>query len=109
MLTGYFAGAGMIRFGKYGPDMGFEQLGAAAARAAMRDAGGKRSGIEAEYVGHVFGGPVAGQRMAVDLGLDGLPSSNHENYCASGATALREAWMAIRAGAYDVILVVGAE
>jgi len=109
MQASYFAGAGMVRFGKYGPETGLEQLGAAAARAAMHDAGARRSDIEAVYVGHVFGGPVAGQRMAVELGLDGLPISNHENYCASGATALREAWMAIRAGAHDVILVVGVE
>ena len=52
---------------------------------------------------------MAGQRVAVQLGLGGLPVSNHENYCASGATAIREAWIAIRAGLYDTVLVVGAE
>lgn len=109
MHTSYLAGVGMVRFGKYGADVSFEHLAAAASRAAIQDAGARRTDIQAIYVGHVFGGPVAGQRVAVELGLDGLPVSNHENYCASGATALREAWMAIRAGAYDVILVIGAE
>ena len=69
----------------------------------------QRSHIEAVFVGHVFGGPVAGQRVATELGLGGLPVSNHENYCASGATALREAWLAIAAGLYDVVLVLGVE
>ncbi len=67
------------------------------------------SHIEAVFVGHVFGGPVAGQRVATQLG-PGRPSRvNHENYCASGATALREAWLAIAAGLYDVVLVIGVE
>lgn len=109
MSEGYIASAGMVRFGKYPPDVTFERLAVAAGHAAMRNAGAVRKHIEAVYVGHVFGGPVAGQRVAVMLGLGGLPVSNHENYCASGATALREAWMAIRAGLHDVILVIGAE
>jgi acetyl-CoA acetyltransferase len=98
-----------VRFGKFGAEVTFEKLGCGAARAAMQDAGARRKDIEAVFVGHVFGGPVAGQRIAIELGLGGLPVSNHENYCASGATALREAWLAIRAGLYDVVLVIGAE
>ena len=105
----HVAGVGMVRFGKFDATVTFEKLAVGAAKAALRDAGAARSHIEAVYVGHVFGGPVAGQRVATELGLAGLPVSNHENFCASGATALREAWMAIRAGMYDVILVIGAE
>lgn len=105
----HIAGAGMVRFGKYDAGMTFERLAVGAAKAAMADAGAPRAQIEAVYVGHVFGGPVAGQRVAIELGLGGLPVSNHENYCASGATALREAWMAVRAGLFDVVLVIGAE
>lgn len=103
------AGAGMVRFGKFPAEQTFEKLACGAANAALRDAGASRGQIEAAYVGHVFGGPVAGQRVATALGLGGLPVSNHENYCASGATALREAWIAINAGLYDVVLVIGAE
>jgi acetyl-CoA acetyltransferase len=105
----FIAGVGMVRFGKYDANVTFERLAVSAALGAMKDAGAARGQIDAVYVGHVFGGPVAGQRVATELGLAGLPVSNHENYCASGATALREAWMAIRAGIYDVILVIGAE
>lgn len=107
--TASIAGAGMVRFGKFPADVSFEKLGCGAARAAMKDAGARRGQIEAVFTGHVFGGPVAGQRIATELGLGGVPVSNHENYCASGATALREAWLSIRAGLYDVVLVIGAE
>lgn len=105
----HIAGAGMIRFGKYPADVTIEAMGADAARAALSDADATPRDIEAVYVGHVFGGPVAGQRMAVQLGLAGKPVSNHENYCSSGSTALREAWIAVGAGIYDVVLVIGAE
>ena len=107
--TVHIAGAGMVRFGKFAASVTFEHLACGAARAALGDAGACRADIQAVYLGHVFGGPVAGQRVATELGLGGLPVSNHENYCASGATALREAWVAVRAGLYDVVLVIGAE
>jgi acetyl-CoA acetyltransferase len=109
MSETFIAGAGMVRFGKYPADVTFERLAAGAARAAMTDAAVSAGDVEALYVGHVFGGPVAGQRVAAQIGLSGLPISNHENYCASGATAIREAWIAITAGLYDIILVIGAE
>src|SRR6476661_1215639 len=105
----YIAGAGMVRFGKYPAEVTFEKLAVGAAREAMADAGVSTPDIESVYVGHVFGGPVAGQRVAAQMGLGGLPVSNHENYCASGATAIREAWIAITAGLYDFVLVIGAE
>lgn len=108
MRPSYVSGAGMVRFGKYA-DKVVEDLAEGAARAAMADAGATAQVIDAVYVGHVFAGPVAGQRVAVRLGLDGKPVSNHENYCASGATALAQAWTAIGAGLVDVALVIGME
>ncbi|HEU5036661.1 MAG TPA: thiolase family protein [Nocardioides sp.] len=109
LAPAHVAGAGMVRFGKYPADVTLERLAVGAARAAIGDAGAELRHIDALYVGHVFGGPVAGQRIAVQLGLDGLPVSNHENYCASGATAIREAWVALAAGLHDVVLVIGVE
>lgn len=103
------AGVGMIRFGKFPASVTLEGMAAAASRQAISDAGAKITDIDALYVGHVFGGPVAGQRIAVNLGLDGLPITNLENYCASGATAIREAWVALAAGLHDVVLVIGVE
>ena len=85
----HVVGAGMIRFGKYPPDVTLEAMGAGAAREAMASARAAPADIEAVYVGHVFGGPVAGQRIGARLGLAGKPVTNHENYCSSGATAPR--------------------
>lgn len=102
-------GAGMTRFGRFPPDESLEVMGAKAARSALTSAGASPAEVEAVYVGHVFGGPVAGQRIAARVGLSGKPVSNHENYCASGATALREACIAISAGLYDIALVIGVE
>jgi acetyl-CoA acetyltransferase len=109
LAPAFVAGAGMVRFGKYPADVTLERMGVGAARAALGDAGADLADVDALYVGHVFGGPVAGQRIAAQLGLDGKPVSNHENYCASGATAVREAWVALAAGLHDVVLVVGVE
>jgi acetyl-CoA acetyltransferase len=105
----YVIGAGMIRFGKFPADVTLEVMGAQAARKAMSSAGAAPADVEALYVGHVFGGPVAGQRIGARVGLAGKPVTNHENYCSSGATALREAWIAIGAGMYDIALVLGVE
>jgi acetyl-CoA acetyltransferase len=105
----HVVGAGMVRFGKYPSDVTLESMGATAARRALSDAAATPGDVEAVYVGHVFGGPVAGQRIATRIGLGGRPVSNHENYCSSGATALREAWIAVGAGLYDVVLVIGVE
>ena len=109
LAPAHVAGAGMIRFGKYPVDVTLESMGVDAGRAALTDAGATLTTVDALYVGHVFGGPVAGQRIAAQLGLDGKPVSNHENYCASGATAVREAWVALAAGLHDVVLVIGVE
>jgi acetyl-CoA C-acetyltransferase len=42
-------------------------------------------------------------------GLRGVPATRHEAACASGATALRSAIMAIESGIYDTVLVASAE
>lgn len=109
LTPAHVAGVGMVRFGKYPADVTLESMALGAAREVLADAGADLSMIDGLYVGHVFGGPVAGQRIAAQLGLDGRPVSNHENYCASGATAIREAWVALAAGLHDVVLVIGVE
>lgn len=109
LVPAHVAGVGMIRFGKYPADVTLESMALGAAREAISDAGADLTMVDSLYVGHVFGGPVAGQRIAAQLGLDGRPVSNHENYCASGATAIREAWVALAAGLHDVALVIGVE
>ena len=108
MTEVHVVGAGMTRFGKH-PDSDATDLGAEALRAAVADAGIDPRLIEAAYCGHVFQGMVMGQRILAQVGLAGLPLSNVENACSSGATAIREASLAIRAGENDVVIAIGTE
>lgn len=108
MTDVHVLGVGMTRFGKH-PDADAADLGAEALRGAVADAGIDPRAIEAVYCGHVFQGMVTGQRILAQVGLAGLPLSNVENACSSGATAIREASLAIRAGEHDVVLAVGTE
>src|SRR5690242_1206577 len=55
----------------------------------------------------VFGGAAAGN-LAIELGLHGACLAN-ANSCASGAVAIGEAYLAIRAGRADLLLAGGAE
>lgn len=104
----YVIGVGMTRFGKH-PDRDSTSLGAEAARASLRDAGVDPRRIQAAYCGHVFQGMATGQRILAQIGLAGLPLANVENACSSGATAIREGYLAIKAGEYDLALAFGTE
>lgn len=108
MTDVHVIGVGMTRFGKH-PDKDATDLGSAALLEAIADAGMDPRVIEAAYVGHVFQGMVTGQRILAQVGLAGLPLANVENACSSGATAIREASLAIRAGENDVVVAVGTE
>jgi benzoylsuccinyl-CoA thiolase BbsB subunit len=108
MTNVHVVGVGMTRFGKH-PDSDSTDLGAAALLEAIADAGIDPRLIDSAYVGHVFQGMVTGQRILAQVGLAGLPLSNVENACSSGATAIREASLAIRAGENDVVVAIGTE
>ena len=108
MTQVHVVGVGMTRFGKH-PDSDSTDLGAAAFLEAIQDAGIDPRVIESAYVVHVFQGMVTGQRILAHVGLAGLPLANVENACSSGATAIREASLAIRAGENDVVVAIGTE
>lgn len=101
-------GAGMTQFGRQ-PDRPPQDLGREAVLAALEDAGIDPRRVEAAYCGHVFQGMAVGQRVMAEVGLAGIPVTNVENVCSSGATAIREAYLAIRAGEHDVVLALGVE
>lgn len=101
-------GVGMVKFGKY-PDKRLSELGTEASWKAIRDAGVNPRDIQIAYCGHNRQGSVAGQRILVEMGITGIPVTNVENACCSGSSAVREAFMAIAGGFYEVALVIGAE
>jgi acetyl-CoA acetyltransferase len=66
--------------------------------------------MEALYCGNLGqANAMVGQRVLQQIGQTGVPGVNCANACATGATAFREAWMAIKAGVYDLVLAVGVE
>lgn len=101
-------GVGMIPFGKY-PDRKLSDLGWPAVKAAVADANIEPRKIQAVYCGTALGGMMAGQRVMGRIGLTGIPIANIENACSSSSTAFRQGVMAIQAGQFDVVLVIGVE
>lgn len=105
----YVLGIDMIKFGRY-PDSSVPKLGADAARLALKDAGLTIQDMEALYCGNLMqAAAMVGQRILQEIGQTGIPVTNSSNACATGATAFREGWTAIKAGLYDIVLVVGVE
>jgi acetyl-CoA acetyltransferase len=105
----YVLGIDMIKFGRF-PDKSVPQLGAEAAKLALKDAGLTIHDIEALYSGNLMqAAAMVGQRVLQEIGMTGIPVTNSSNACATGATAFREGWTAIKAGIYDVVLVIGVE
>ncbi len=101
-------GAATTPFGKF-RDRTLESLAVEAGIAAVRDAGLQRSDIEALFSGNAYAGSLVGQRIGKEMGLDGLPCYNFENACASGASALAQAYRSVRHGEFTTVLVIGVE
>ncbi len=105
----YILGTDMIKFGKF-PDRSVPQIGAEAALLALDDAGLTIHDMEALYCGNLMqANAMVGQRILQQIGQTGIPVVNCANACATGATAFREGWTAIKAGLYDLVLCVGVE
>ncbi len=105
----YLLGTDMIKFGRF-PDRTVPQLGAQAALMALDDAGLSINDMEALYCGNLMqANAMVGQRILREIGQTGVPVVNCANACATGATAFREGWTAIKAGLYDLVLVVVVE
>ncbi|MDH3213936.1 MAG: thiolase family protein [Myxococcales bacterium] len=105
----YVMGIDMIRFGRY-PERSVPQLGAEAALLALDDAGVTIQDVEALFCGNLMqASGMVGQRILQEIGQTGIAVTNSSNACATGATAFREGWTAIKAGLYDLVLVVGVE
>ena len=105
----FVVGIDMIKFGRF-PDRKLPEIGAEAALMALDDAGLKIQQMEALYCGNLGqANAMVGQRILQEIGQTGVTVVNTANACATGATAFREAWMAVKAGVYDLVLAVGVE
>jgi acetyl-CoA acetyltransferase len=105
----YIAGTDMIQFGKY-LERSVEDIAAEAALGALDDCGLTINDMQALYSGNLMqASGMVGQRILQQIGQTGIPVVNCANACATGATALREGFIGIKAGLYDAVLVVGVE
>ena len=106
----WILGIHMTKFGKH-PDKDTVDLGSEAVFGALADAGEgvsmKDMGILA--AGNLIGGGGFGQQLQKQIGQTGIPVYNVTNACATGATALRTAIMAVKAGEVDMGMAVGVE
>jgi acetyl-CoA acetyltransferase len=111
-MKAYVIASSMVRFGKY-PDRSVASLGRESIQCVLHDAGVRPDEVQAVYAGRSFGGALDGQvsvpaQAALrGTGIQDVPVFNFDNACAAAPTAMHVAVQAIRAGQYDLVLVVG--
>lgn len=92
-----------------------KELGTIACLEAIKDAGISKDKIEAFYIGNYASGVLARQEtiaplIANSLGLKKeIPCIKVEGACCSGSIALREGFLLISSGVYDIVLAAGVE
>jgi acetyl-CoA acyltransferase len=105
----WILGIQMTKFGKH-PDLDTVDLAAEAAMGALADAGVTMADIGVIAAGNLMNASAGiGQQLQKQIGQTGIPVYNVANACATGATALRTAIMAVKAGEVDYGLAVGVE
>ena len=90
------------------------ELFAEASMEALNESNLKSEDIQALFVGNVLGDFSEGQAMvqafaAENIGCSNIPANKYEGACASASMALRDAYMWVASGFYDVVLAGGVE
>ena len=104
----YILGIYMTKFGKH-TDKDVVDLASEAVLAALKDGGVTMKDMGIMAAGCLMGQGSIGQMIQKQVGQTGIPVYNVSNACATGATALRTAIMAVKAGECDMGLAVGVE
>jgi acetyl-CoA acyltransferase len=105
----WILGIHMTKFGKH-PDKDTVDLAADAALNALADGGVTMKDMGVLAAGNLMAAAGGiGQQLQKQIGQTGIPVYNVANACATGATALRTAVMAVKAGEADMGLAVGVE
>src|SRR5215831_13985324 len=104
-------GIGQMPVGKH-EHLSLADLATAACRAAMADAG--VDDVDAIFVGNMLSSEVTGQSHLGPLISAALDDGRRESVtvnaaCGSGGAVVRQAALAVAAGAADVVLAVGVE
>lgn len=107
------AGVGETNFSGPQDKTGVE-LFAEAATDALSESNLKAKDIQALYLGNVLGDFSEGQGMiqafaAENIGAFNIPANRYEGACASGSMAIRDAFVWVASGFYDIVLAGGVE
>jgi acetyl-CoA acetyltransferase len=105
----WILGIHMTKFGKH-PTLDTVDLASEAVLGALADGGVTMKDMGVIGAGCLMGaGGGIGQMLQKQLGQTGIPVYNVANACATGATALRVAVMAVKSGEADMGLAFGVE
>lgn len=105
----WILGIHMTKFGKH-TDKDLVDLAAEAALGALADGGVTMAQMGVLAAGNLMQASMGiGQALQKQIGQTGIPVYNVANACATGATALRTAIMAVKSGEADMGLAVGVE
>ena len=104
----WILGINMTKFGKH-KDKDVLDLASEAALAALADGGVTMKDMGVIAAGNLMGGGGVAQQLQKQIGQTGIPAYNVSNACATGATALRVAYLTLKAGEADMGLAVGVE
>ena len=105
----WILGIRMTRFGKH-PDKDTVDLASEAALGALADGGVTMKDMGVLAAGCLMQANAGiGQQLQKQIGQTGIPVYNVANACATGATALRTAIMAVKSGECDMGMAVGVE
>ncbi len=90
------------------------ELFSEAAMDAINESNLKPKDIQALFLGNVLGDFSEGQGMvqafiAYGIGANNIPANKYDGACASAAMALRDAFLLVATGCYDIVLAGGTE
>ncbi|WP_028935553.1 thiolase family protein [Pseudonocardia spinosispora] len=104
----YVVGVGIDRYRKR-TARPYVELGLAATREALADAGLRWSAVESAYIGTALLGMASGRPMLKHLGATGLPITHVENASATGAAAFRLACLEVATGVCEISAAIGVD
>jgi len=108
------AGIGLVKFGRYDGQKGrpykdIYELGAEAITKALMYADMEWKDIQVAYGASMFGGLGVPNQCTSRLGMPGIPITTVEGACTSSQQGMRQAYLDISNGLYDVGLAFGVE
>lgn len=110
----FIAGISHTKLGRH-VEQSVKDLTREAVTGALLDAGVAQDAVGAAWFSNVRQGQmeaqnsIRGQCALTAMGFGGLPIFNVENACASSSSGVYQAYAALKAGLFDVVLVAGTE